>query len=253
MLVVVMTRWTVVVLIVFLAASPVAAQTARVSESSSGAECAGSSWPSTISRDGRYVYFTSECAALTPDARSGLFVHDRLTRETRWFADWGTPSSDERYLLAQDGQTVTERLTGSTIDIPIIVHAIRMTFSRDGSHLAYFTDGAAGKYGYATRLYVHDTSSGTTCSAHVSSDGAAGNAPFDFPQFPAVYVPRISVSADGRFVAFESWSTNLVHGDTNTYRDIFVHDCSTRTSARMDIRRGGDRIILRYIHLDRES
>lgn len=33
-----------------------------------------------------------------------------------------------------------------------------------------------------------------------------------------------SISADGRYVAFESLSTNLVAGDTNGKVDIFVHD-----------------------------
>ncbi|MEW6776449.1 MAG: hypothetical protein AB1405_09160 [Bdellovibrionota bacterium] len=32
------------------------------------------------------------------------------------------------------------------------------------------------------------------------------------------------MSADGRFVAFESYATNLVAGDTNSQRDIFVRD-----------------------------
>jgi hypothetical protein len=33
-----------------------------------------------------------------------------------------------------------------------------------------------------------------------------------------------SLSADGRFVAFESRSTNLVPGDTNNAPDVFVRD-----------------------------
>ncbi len=36
-----------------------------------------------------------------------------------------------------------------------------------------------------------------------------------------------SISADGRFVAFESDATNLVPGDTNGFRDIFVKDRAT--------------------------
>ena len=33
-----------------------------------------------------------------------------------------------------------------------------------------------------------------------------------------------SISADGRYVAFQSYATNLVPGDTNAQPDIFVHD-----------------------------
>ena len=31
-----------------------------------------------------------------------------------------------------------------------------------------------------------------------------------------------SVSADGRYVVFYSWATNLVAGDTNDYGDVFL-------------------------------
>ena len=33
-----------------------------------------------------------------------------------------------------------------------------------------------------------------------------------------------AISADGRFVAFSSYATNLVAGDTNRVVDVFVHD-----------------------------
>jgi Tol biopolymer transport system component len=36
-----------------------------------------------------------------------------------------------------------------------------------------------------------------------------------------------AVSADGRFVAFQSDASNLVAGDTNGVRDVFVHDRDT--------------------------
>ena len=34
----------------------------------------------------------------------------------------------------------------------------------------------------------------------------------------------ISMSADGRYVAFTSFATNLVAGDVNGFADVFVHD-----------------------------
>ena len=33
-----------------------------------------------------------------------------------------------------------------------------------------------------------------------------------------------SISGDGRYVAFDSWASNLVPGDTNDNGDVFVHD-----------------------------
>lgn len=46
-------------------------------------------------------------------------------------------------------------------------------------------------------------------------------APIDGHSFGA------SISADGRFVAFASDATNLVAGDTNNKRDVFIHDRDT--------------------------
>ena len=41
-----------------------------------------------------------------------------------------------------------------------------------------------------------------------------------------------SLSADGRFVVFNSRGTNLVQGDTNNTRDWFVHDRRTAQTGR---------------------
>ena len=54
-------------------------------------------------------------------------------------------------------------------------------------------------------VFVRDRQTGTTRRVSVSSGGAQGN---DDSVSPAI-------SADGRFVAFESDATNLVPGDTN--------------------------------------
>ena len=36
-----------------------------------------------------------------------------------------------------------------------------------------------------------------------------------------------SLSEDGRYIAFDSTATNLIAGDTNSVRDIFVYDGQT--------------------------
>ena len=60
-------------------------------------------------------------------------------------------------------------------------------------------------------------------TAGVQSDGTSGYA------LPG----SISVSRDGRFVAFPSDATNLVDGDTNGAYDVFVRDRLTRTTTRV--------------------
>ena len=44
-----------------------------------------------------------------------------------------------------------------------------------------------------------------------------------------------SISADGRFVAFPSFASNLVAGDTNGLEDVFVHDRQTGATERVSV------------------
>jgi Tol biopolymer transport system component len=65
----------------------------------------------------------------------------------------------------------------------------------------------------------------------VNSLGVEGDGPSDQP----------ALSGDGRFVAFRSAATNLVRGDRNGVRDVFVHDCATETTERVSVASdGGD-------------
>lgn len=48
-----------------------------------------------------------------------------------------------------------------------------------------------------------------------------------------------SVSADGRIVAFSSAAADLVEGDTNNQRDVFVHDRATGLTERVSVRSDG--------------
>lgn len=43
------------------------------------------------------------------------------------------------------------------------------------------------------------------------------------------------ISADGRYIAFESWATNLVPGDTNDQLDVFVADRLTGRTERVSV------------------
>jgi tricorn protease-like protein len=49
-----------------------------------------------------------------------------------------------------------------------------------------------------------------------------------------------TISADGRFVAFDSLATNLVGQDTNGVSDVFVHDRSTGETTRVSVTTDGD-------------
>ena len=55
--------------------------------------------------------------------------------------------------------------------------------------------------------------------------------------FGQVYTPAVSTS--GRYVAFKSTATNLVAGDTNGFRDVFLKDTVTGTTVRVNVSTAG--------------
>jgi dipeptidyl aminopeptidase/acylaminoacyl peptidase len=84
--------------------------------------------------------------------------------------------------------------------------------SADGRTVGFV--GGSGTPGGPAELFVRDMASGVTTEASVANDGEQANSP----------VSAASLSADGRFIAFSSWASNLVPGDTNSHGDVFVRD-----------------------------
>ncbi|MGH2537890.1 MAG: TolB family protein, partial [Candidatus Promineifilaceae bacterium] len=105
--------------------------------------------------------------------------------------------------------------------------------SADGRYVA-FTSGAsnlvAGDTNGLFDVFVHDRDSGQTSRVSVASDGAEGNGVSDWP----------SISADGRYVAFQSLASNLVGDDTNGYLDVFIHDRDSGQTSRVSVAWDGD-------------
>ncbi len=184
--------------------------TERVSVDSSGAQGNSGSFDSSISADGRYVAFWSVASNLVAGDTNGyhdVFIHDRLSGTT------------ERVSVDSSG---AEGDAGSS----------HPSISDDGRYVAFFSNAsnlAAGDTNGADDVFVHDRQSGMTERVSVDSNGAQGNTNSDVP----------SISADGRCVAFESFASNLVAGDTNGCPDIFVHDRQNGTTERVSIDSNG--------------
>jgi Tol biopolymer transport system component len=70
----------------------------------------------------------------------------------------------------------------------------------------------------------------------VASNGAQGNAASGYNLFSR---GRPAISADGRYVAFVSWASNLVPNDTNGVEDVFVHDRLTGQTERVSVASDG--------------
>ncbi len=77
-------------------------------------------------------------------------------------------------------------------------------------------------------VFVRNRVTATTTRVSVDSVGAEGNGGSGNPD----------ISADGRWVVFESLASNLVAGDTNDAMDCFLHDRVNGTTERVSITDG---------------
>ena len=112
-----------------------------------------------------------------------------------------------------------EEANGASFDYPAI--------SADGRYVAFqsvATNLVPGGVTYGG-VFVHDRQMGITSHVSVDSAGAQVNGGSEDP----------AISGDGRFVAFASYASNLVPGDTNDATDIFVHDRQTGSIVRVSV------------------
>ena len=111
------------------------------------------------------------------------------------------------------------------------------TVSADGRFVAFTSDASnlvTGDTNGQTDVFVRDRQTGKTERVSLGQGGVQGN-DYSFSNNP---VPSW-ISADGRFVAFESNATNLVAGDTNKTADVFVRDRKMGTTRRVSVGQGG--------------
>ncbi len=91
------------------------------------------------------------------------------------------------------------------------------------------TNLVAGDTNARDDIFVHDMVTGATTRVSLSSSGAQGNGLSN----------EVSISADGRYLCFQSEATNLVPGDTNGEMDVFVRDRTTGTTRRVNVSSNG--------------
>lgn len=79
-------------------------------------------------------------------------------------------------------------------------------------------------YSFATNLVRADTNDGSDLFVHDRKTGTNRRLAVAPGSIETVVVGTSpAISADARLVAFESDATSLVSGDTNGFRDVFVH------------------------------
>jgi Tol biopolymer transport system component len=191
-------------------------KTERVTVGSDGRECGTGGTGALLSENGRYVAFTSSCADLVPGGTNGLpqaYVRDRRTGKIQLVS------------VSSDGAQSDGRFNGAAAISPS---------GRFVALLSGATNLVPGDTNGQLDVFVHDRKTGTTERVSVSSRGKQSDG----------FSSGGGMSADGRFVTFESQATNLVPGDTNGVSDIFVHDRATgrtrRVSVGADGRQGDD-------------
>src|SRR5262249_58840522 len=87
----------------------------------------------------------------------------------------------------------------------------------------------AGDTNGATDVFVRDRQASTTERVSVGKNNSQANGFSSHPR----------LSADGRFVAFASFASNLVRGDTNGATDVFVRDRQAGATERASVATGG--------------
>ena len=226
------------------------------------------SWGPIVSANGKFVVFESTEANRhpgDPDWNMDVFVHDRLTGETRIISRGpdGTAGGDYAYAdsISADGRYITfssradnlvpddtnrdwdvflhDRMTGETTRVSLASDGRQGNGGSLGSALSangqvvVFNSWATSFIGpdlnRQTDVFFRDLDTGYTTLVSRASDGTPGNDVSD----------QATISSDGQAVAFTSTSTNLVGGDTNGAADVFVYDRSTGEVTRVSVASDG--------------
>jgi Tol biopolymer transport system component len=179
----------------------------------------GDSYFPSVSDDGRFVTFVSEasnlvagdtnaegCGAAGAGVQCGFdyFTFDRLAGV---MARDSVSSSGDQQRFATDDTGLTQGFGGGPP---------RVSMSGDGRLVAFnsFADNLVpGDENGQQDVFVHDRLTGATICISMSWAGAPADG---FSEAP-------TISRDGSMVAFASEATNLVPGDTNQTRDVFVY------------------------------
>jgi Tol biopolymer transport system component len=181
-----------------------AALTERVNVSTVGVEADAVTFRGMLSGDGRFVGFRSRARDLVPaDTNDALdvFVHDRLTGETR--------------RVSVSGEGAQADATGVDRPSRWSMFMSRPFLSADGRYAAFTSRApnlvADDRNGRAD-VFVHDLWTKRTIRVSLTANGTEANG----DSFVS------GISADGRTIAFTSLADDIVAGDTNGFRDVFV-------------------------------
>jgi len=214
-----------------------------VSLATNGAQGDRDSGLASISPTGRFVAFVSLATNFASVPNNGF--ENIFLRDTCNAAPAGCAPSTIPVSVAPDG-SLGNGDSGSSFGFATIP-----AISSNGRFVAFASDATnlvAGDTNGSTDIFLRDTCTGApagctpnTIRVSVASDGTQSN--------DSSFDP--SISADGRFVAFDSKATNLVTNDNNAASNVFLRDTciaapagcvpsTTRISVASDGTQGND-------------
>jgi hypothetical protein len=227
-----------------------------VSKNVYGVQTNGMSWYPTISDDGRYVAFRSAASNLVTGDTNGsedVFVKDLKTGVVKLVScstagvigngssEIAAISADGLYVVFNsyasnlvandtngDSDVFLKNLTTGAITlISTSSYGIHSngdswcaSISDDDRYVTFQSRGTnlvESDTNDVWDVFVKDLQTGNTILASVTQDGEQGNGISDCP----------GISADGRYLIFESLASNFVDGDSNGTWDTFVKDLQT--------------------------
>ncbi|MCH2101274.1 MAG: hypothetical protein MK209_05080 [Planctomycetes bacterium] len=241
-------------------------KTELISVTTDGLQTSGDSMTPAISADGNLVVFSSiapEFAAGDINQNWDIVLRDRTAGTSRVLSQinglvgnsysW-TPviSADGQFVAFESGSSnfvddlneysdifVVEVVTGAIERISLSTAGDEgngpsrlPSLSDDGRFVAFESEAnslVAGDNNDKRDIFVHDRQTGETERISKSGPGGEGND----------HSSRPSISADGRFIAYESLASNLVAGDTNGVSDIFIYDRIAAKTKRISVASGG--------------
>ena len=248
--------------------------TTRVSVSSTGVQSNSHSQYPDISADGHYVVFESDANNLVVGDSDWIdvFLHDRWTGTTvlaslnteggalenalnpvisdngRWIAFesssflTGDPTVTYLTIMLRDREAGTTIRAHGDPNNWNQDDCFRPAISADGGYVAF--DCVSGLVPPDTNgkpdIFVHARETSILTRASVSSAGVEGNGASEWA----------ALSGDGQRVVFASSATNLVSGDTNSKKDVFVHyQGSGDPPAAVNVLAIGDSLTYGYQHM----
>lgn len=196
------------------AAQDTVGQTTIGSLKTGGQQPAGLNFPNAhehaLSHDARYMVWSTIAPDVVAGDTNGLedvFLRDRIQNTTI------------RASVGDAGQQGNGYCDGCAV-------------SNDGRYVVFTSTSdnlVPGDTNVRKDIFLRDVVAGTTTLVSHTPGGGPGDGHSEFP----------TISGDGSVVAFESFATDLVPGDTNASTDVFLYDVATGTVTLASAAGGG--------------